>query len=167
MLRQLAIIASIGALAGCRTHAEPKPVIAQQVPVKLAAPGHLPLDARILLSDRMQQHGYELTNLMWAMLFLENGEVAGRADWIASSSWIADPSAAEDRALMESLPQRFFDLQNDLVERARVVAKIARAEPQDSAALVQAFGNLYETCVRCHSIYLYGDEDSESLAGGR
>ncbi len=141
---------------GCRTTVEPKPLerASAEPPGKLAAPQYLSNDARLMLSDRMQRHGRDLTNLMWSMLFLENDAVARDAEMVAATGWIANPS---DRALLESLPASFFDLQRDLAERARIVAQMARQSSLDHWAMTRAFASLSETCVRCHSIYLYGD----------
>lgn len=124
---------------------------------RLPSPEYLPPEARLLLSDRMQRHGFDMTNLMWAMLFLENDVVAEIADGIAAGPWLVEPEPGEDDQLNALLPRRFFELQGHLLDQAKALAAAARAKPANAQAVGRAFGALSETCVTCHATYLYGD----------
>ncbi|MCC7383182.1 MAG: cytochrome c [Deltaproteobacteria bacterium] len=131
---------------------------------RLPSPEYLPPEARLLLSDRMQRHGFDMTNLMWAMLFLENDVVAEIADGIAAGPWLVEPEPGEDDQLNALLPRRFFELQGQLAEQAKALAAAARAKPANAQAVGRAFGALSETCVTCHATYLYGD--AKVVGGG-
>lgn len=151
-------------LASCRSGpgeqttpapAAPAPAMAERR--SLPAPEYLSADARLLLGERMQRHGYDMTNLLWAMVFLENEVVAEIAEAIATEPSITEQSGETPDALDQLLPQRFFELQRQLTSEARALATIARKSPMDTEGVSAAFGKLSRTCVSCHSTYLYGD----------
>lgn len=109
--------------------------------------------ARGLVSTSMEQHAQDMTDLLWAVVFLENTEAAAIADGIAEQPRIARPtnqSARDD--VNQSIPDRFFQLQDRLRDDARALSKAAK--DGDDAAIAKSFGKLNETCVTCHSTYL-------------
>lgn len=109
--------------------------------------------ARGLVSTRMEQHAQDMTDLLWAVVFLENTEAAAIADGIAEQPRIARPtkqSARDD--VNQTIPDRFFQLQDRLHDDARALSKAAKGG--DDVAIAKAFGKLNESCVTCHSTYL-------------
>src|SRR5688572_18175557 len=94
------------AITACRTAGEPKPLpsAAPETRTQLPPSEYLSNEARLLLSERMERHGLDLTNLMWAMLLLDNEGAAHNADKISATGWIADPNEAGDQVLIASLP---------------------------------------------------------------
>lgn len=109
--------------------------------------------ARGIVSTRMEQHAQSMTDLLWAVVFLENTEAAAIADGIAEEPRIARPTNQSSKTeLSQTIPERFFELQDRLHDDARALSKAARSG--DDAAIAKAFGKLNESCVACHSTYL-------------
>lgn len=109
--------------------------------------------ARGLVTTRMESHAQDMTDLLWAVVFLENTEAAAIADGIVEQPRIARPtkeSAPDD--LNRTIPESFFVFQDQLRDDARAVSKAAKSG--DDAAIAKAFGKLNETCVACHATYL-------------
>lgn len=109
--------------------------------------------ARGLVTTRMETHAQDMTDLLWAVVFLENTEAAAIADGIVEQPRTARPtreSAPED--LNRTIPESFFVFQDELRDKARAVSKAAKEG--DDAAIAKAFGKLNETCVACHATYL-------------
>jgi hypothetical protein len=135
---------------------------------KLPAPAHLPETARDLLTERMMNHGNDMSDLMWATLFLDDQSVADIADHISTTPRFARPLTRDATELNSLLPPEFFELQDQLVERATELAENARRK--DADAMAASYGALMQTCVRCHSVYMseppatdlgsLGEEDS-------
>jgi hypothetical protein len=119
---------------------------------KLPAPAHLPEAARDLLTERMMNHGNDMSDLMWATLFLDDQSVGDIADHIRSTPRFARPLSKDATELNSLLPKEFFALQDELVERATELAEAA--ERRDADAMAASYGALMQTCVRCHSVYM-------------
>jgi hypothetical protein len=119
---------------------------------KLPAPAHLPEAARDLLTERMLNHGNDMSDLMWATLFLDDQSVADIADHIRTTPRFARPLTRDATELNSLLPAEFFALQDQLVERATELADSARR--RDADAMAASYGALMQTCVRCHSVYM-------------
>jgi hypothetical protein len=133
----------------------------------LPEPGWLRPQAREMLTARMQRHGDDMMFLMASVVLLSHDGAEALAGQIAAEPRIGRPGPGERDTLNALLPTRFFDLQDQLRDRARAVADAARA--RDDARLVKAYGQLAETCVSCHSAYLRDPGDGypidESPAG--
>lgn len=97
-----------------------------------------------------------MTDLVWAVLYLEHSQV-GR---IASE--IAEPhlgrTREQDDPLRTMFPETYFELERELLARARELADTASTK--DANAIASAYGRLAETCVRCHAVYL-DDRDTK------
>lgn len=119
---------------------------------KLPAPAHLPEAARGLLTERMMNHGEDMSDLMWATLFLDDQSVADIAEHIRTMPRFARPLTGDATELNSLLPAEFFSLQDQLVERASELAESARHK--DAEAMAASYGALMQTCVRCHSVYM-------------
>ena len=119
---------------------------------KLHAPAHLPKAARGLLTERMMNHGDDMSDLMWATLFLDDQSVRDIADDIRTTPRFARPLSRDATELNSLLPREFFALQDQLVERATELAEAA--ERRDAEAMAASYGALMQTCVRCHSVYM-------------
>ena len=119
---------------------------------KLPPPPHLPETARALLSEQMLDHGRDMSDLLWATLFLDDESVRDIADHIRSAPRLARPQTRDASELNSQLPAEFFDLQDELVRRATELADVA--ESRDPQLMAARYGELAETCVRCHMMYL-------------
>lgn len=118
----------------------------------LPPPGYLPAAARALLGERMEQHAEGVTDLLTSVVLLDHEAAADVARDIADQPRLARPLPGQSDGLNASLPKRFFDLQDELQERARAVAKAAGS--RDDRKLAQSFAALTQTCVACHATYL-------------
>lgn len=125
----------------------------------LGAPDWLPNEAREMLASRMQRHGEELLLLLVSVMTLHHEETERLAEQVAAEPRLGRPSPGESGTISSLLPERFFDLQEELQVRARAMAEAARTK--DDTRIVRAYGQLAETCVSCHSVYLNADEPAE------
>lgn len=122
----------------------------------LAEPAHLPSVARGLLKQRMARHGNDMTELMSTVAVLDFEGAAKAARHVAEEATIARPVGSDATELNAQLPERFFQLQDDLKASARTMA--TAAEAHDANALADSFGRLARTCVSCHQVYLNDDK---------
>jgi hypothetical protein len=136
---------------------------ASRRPPKLHAPDYLPIQAREMLAARMQRHGEEMMYLTAMVLTLNHEGAAHLAEHIAEEPRIARPGPDEHGTISQLLPARFFDLQDELNERAKVMASAARTGANDE--MVQAYGRLTQTCVSCHEAYLSDDDATDAESG--
>lgn len=125
----------------------------------LGAPEWLPREAREMLSARMQRHGEEMMLLLVSVMTLQHEDSEILAMQVAAEPRLGRPAAGESGTINALLPPRFFDLQEELQARARLMAEAARAK--DDTRIVRAYGQLAETCVSCHSVYLSAQEHAE------
>jgi cytochrome c' len=132
-------------------------------PPKLRAPDYLPVQAREILFGRMQRHGEEMMYLTAMVLTLNHEGAAHLADHIAEEPRIGRPRPEEHGTISELLPERFFDLQDELNDRAKDMASAARTGANDK--MVQAYGRLTQTCVSCHEAYLADDDATGEESG--
>jgi hypothetical protein len=119
---------------------------------KLPAPDHLPETARSLLTERMLNHANDMSDLMWATLFLDDQSVQDIADHIRTTPRFARPLTNDATELNVLLPAEFFALQDELSVRASELAESARR--RDADAMAASYGAVMQTCVRCHSVYM-------------
>lgn len=124
----------------------------------LAEPKDFPAAARQALAQRMSQHADQLEWVLSAALMLNYDLAARSATNLADDPKLAPPPPGDLDTLNAALPKRFFVLQAQLAKKARAVATAAKAK--DDVKLSQAVGKLTETCVACHSAYLYGPAGS-------
>ncbi|MEY4543968.1 MAG: hypothetical protein RL685_163 [Pseudomonadota bacterium] len=118
----------------------------------LPAPDWLPTEAREVLSSRMQRHGEEMMLLLVSVMTLQHPDTEILAEHIAAEPRLGRPAKGETGTISAMLPPRFFELQDELQVRARAMAEMARTS--DPSRIVRAYGQLAETCVSCHSVYL-------------
>lgn len=109
--------------------------------------------ARAVIATKMDRHAQDMTDLMWAVVFLEHDAAAEIADEIASEPRMARPTGDQDGDLANArIPEDFFRLQDELRTQANALA--AGARKGDDAAIAEAYGRLSQTCVSCHAKYL-------------
>ena len=112
-----------------------------------------------MLSARMERHGEEMMLLLVSVMTLHHEDTELLAEQVGAEPRLGRPSPGEKGTISALLPPRFFGLQDQLVERAHAVAEAARAK--DNGRIVRAYGQLAETCVSCHSVYLTPDSEFE------
>jgi cytochrome c556 len=116
--------------------------------------GDPPLSAalRALVRQKMAQHSKQMNELVWAVVFLDHRETARLATAVATESRLGRAASSDATELNSALPPRFFALQEQLKERAENLAAAART--WDAHAVARGYGQLAETCVSCHEVYL-------------
>ncbi|MGZ3404931.1 MAG: hypothetical protein ACXVAN_00700 [Polyangia bacterium] len=120
----------------------------------LGEPEYLPEPARSLLHTRMQHHGAAMTELLATVVLLDYEGTERAAHEIATEPRLARPTSMDATQLNARLPERFFVLQDQLHTRAAQLESAATA--RDPGRLADSYGQLTETCVACHSVYLTG-----------
>jgi hypothetical protein len=137
--RLIPLLLALGC-SGVPATAPPAPIRSEPIPIEL----------RLLLDERMQRHGYDLTHLLWSMLLLEDEASAGFAQAIAEDTTLS----GLDGPTEAQLPRRFLELELELRTRAKALARAVRSTERDSRAVSEAFAELSRTCIQCHSTYL-------------
>ena len=118
----------------------------------LPPPEHLPSAARSVLKQRMERHGRDMGDLMWAVLLLDYDTTQKLARQVSTEPLLARPLSGDASELNALLPERFFTLQDELKTHAAALARVApRHDPE---AMAEAYGRLARTCVACHQVYL-------------
>jgi hypothetical protein len=107
----------------------------------------------------MERHGEVMMLLLLSVMTLHHEDTELLAEQVAVEPRLGRPNPGEKGTISALLPARFFGLQDELVERAHAVAAAARAN--DNGRIVRAYGQLAETCVSCHSVYLTPDSQFE------
>jgi hypothetical protein len=125
---------------------------------RLPQPDYLPDLARKLLRERMSRHGDDMQQLLMAVTLLERERVKAIATDIANEPRLVRPMPGDEDALNAALPAQLFVLQDELRLRAKALA--TAADKPNDPALATSFGRLTETCVACHSAFLYPQERS-------
>lgn len=108
-----------------------------------------------MLHGRMDRHGEVMMLLLLSVMTLHQNDTELLAEQVAAEPRIGRPGPAEKGTLNALLPTRFFGFQDELTARAHALAEAARAS--DNGRIVHAYGQLVETCVSCHSVYLNPD----------
>jgi len=126
---------------------------------KLLRDKPFPLEARKILNARMQQHAANMEQLLWSALVLDYPSIEKSAEGIASAPKILRPTAGPQDPLNSLLPERFFDLQDQLYANAGKLA--IAAKQRDDKAIAASFSALGATCMSCHSLYLRIDADKK------
>jgi hypothetical protein len=114
-------------------------------------PQPLPGAARALLHGRMVSHARDMGDLVSAIMLLEYPRIHERATAISTEITLARPLTDDATELAASVPASFFDLQDELRERARTLD--LAAQEQSAMHVADAYGRLSETCVRCHASF--------------
>jgi len=144
-------------MAGACASTPPHPVQQDQLANAVAAPdratppAYLSNAARELLRNRMASHAGDMSTLVSAIMILDYPRIAERAAAIASDANLARPLSDDATELASSIPSSFFDYQDELKVRARTLEEAARQ--QAAFRVADAYGQLSQTCVRCHAVY--------------
>lgn len=113
----------------------------------------LPEPARELLRDDMMRHGQTLEQLLWSAVMLEHAATADAARDLLTQPRIPRPAPTTGEPQRGQIPMSFFDLQDRMYAAASELHRAATA--RDDMAAAKAYGDLTQTCIACHSIYLH------------
>ncbi len=132
----------------------PEPPLAPDTP-KLVRTKPLPELARASIRNRMQNHGDDTENLLWATLMLDYELTEGIAKVISKEPTLARPQEDDLTTINAMLPPEFFDLQDELVTSVDAIGRAAKA--RNDEAIASEYGKIVKTCISCHSLYLNFD----------
>lgn len=135
--------------ATASTDAPPRP--AQFANRHLPPPQHLSEDVRAALKRTMNAHGDDLTMLLWSILFLDLDAASETAKGIAGRP----PLTPKEDEKLGRIPPQLLVLGSQLNEQAVKLSEMSKQPERDSEGFARAFGELAQTCVRCHAVYLY------------
>lgn len=151
MIRMLSIL-SVVTLAACASSQGSQQQKAAVMPRKrMPAPEHLSPEIREHFRREMTAHGDDMTVLLWSILFLDVDGAADFAQEIKQMNWLKRPAEGEE----SQVPERIYALQEELVSRAEKLSAVASAGDHEPEELANVFGEVAQTCVKCHSYYLY------------
>jgi hypothetical protein len=137
--------------AGQRPPPDARPTtVTAPLSARLLPPADLPGPVRQVLQSLMAQHRGDMADLVAASMGVLYEDMARAADRVAATS-LSRPLTGDATELNAFLPARFFDLQDELVLRARTLAGVARQH--DAGATASAYAAISETCVNCHATY--------------
>jgi hypothetical protein len=111
--------------------------------------------AKAILRDRMSSHAEDMSDLVSAIMVLQYSRIIGRADKIAEDVNLSRPTSNDATELNASLPEKFFVRQDDLKAAARELSAAGRSA--NPYRVAEAYGQISETCVRCHADFRPGN----------
>ena len=118
---------------------------------QLPKPGWMTPAARAALRQKMRRHAVLADRLTRAVIMLQNDKARRLVDQIQAVPPIIRPAEGEPDPL--KIPQQFFAFQDAFRTQAQAMAGAAS---KGAMAMAGAFGQLAETCVKCHWVYTRG-----------
>lgn len=158
--KSTAIVGSLvlATLAGAAVFLHARPSAKEE----LARPSTIPPALLSVLKTKMGQHDLQMKELMTRVVLLDDDGIARAAGEIFDEPSLARPILGDE--LNQLLPERFFALQDDLRNSARLL--VIASSHHDRAAVAEDFAALSKTCVACHDVYLRGADVTATRAGG-
>jgi hypothetical protein len=113
---------------------------------KQLEPETLSTESKAFLKGKMKSHIKDMKDLSIAVAILKAAEVQRLAQGIANAPRL-------DKSMGESskLPDRFFELQDELKKNAQAVSDAGKAN--DTNAMLSTYQELIGTCVSCHASF--------------
>jgi hypothetical protein len=158
--KSTAIVGSLAlaTLVGAAVFLRPRPSAKDELP----RPAAIPPAMLSVLKTKMGQHDLQMRELMTRVVLLDDDGVARAAGAIFDEPSLARPILGDE--LNALLPDRFFALQDDLRNRARLL--IIASTHHDRPAVADEFAALSKTCIACHDVYLRGADVATTRSGG-
>jgi hypothetical protein len=120
---------------------------------EMSTPEHIPPAARAVIRSKMSRHRAQLGDLVSSVIVLDYDGAARAAGAIFDEPALARPITGDE--LNGLLPERFFELQDQLGQGAR--ALVEAAARKDAPRLGEEFGRVTKTCIACHDLYLHAE----------
>jgi len=158
--KSVAIVGSlvVATLVGGAVFLRPRPSAKEE----LARPAAISPAMLSVLETKMGQHDLQMRELMTRVVLLDDDGVARAAGAIFDEPALARPILGDE--LNALLPGRFFALQDDLRNHARLL--VIASSHHDRAAVADEFAALSKTCINCHDVYLRGADIAATRRGG-
>jgi hypothetical protein len=119
---------------------------------RLADPSGIPEAARQVLRTKMGRHDFQMRAVLSRVVLLDDDGIARAAGEIYDEPALARPVGGDE--LNQLLPERFFQLQDELKAHAKKL--VIASQAHNRAAVADEFAGLARTCVSCHDVYLHG-----------
>lgn len=113
---------------------------------KQLEPAELSAESRIFLKGKMKLHIKDMRDLSIAVAVINMAEVQRLAQGVANA-----PRLDRNMGPASLLPERFFDLQDELKKNAQTLSDAGKAN--DAQASLAAYQQLVSTCVTCHATF--------------
>ena len=97
---------------------------------------------------------HDMGELVSAVMVLDYARIQNLAEAIATEPRLARPLAHDATDANAALPERFFELQDQLRGRAGELGSAAAS--QQAMRIAEAYGQLSQTCVECHATFRPG-----------
>jgi hypothetical protein len=161
VLKSATVIGSLvlATLVGGALFLRPRPTAQEKLP----EPGNIPSAARQVLRSKMGRHDLQMRTLLSRVVLLDDDGTARAAGEIFDEPALARPLANDE--LNRLLPERFFELQDELHARAKKL--VVASQAHDRRAEAEEFAALTKTCVACHDVYLHDAGSVTPLPGER
>jgi hypothetical protein len=139
----------LAAVIGLAVLLRPKPIAREELP----ASASIPPAVRQIVRTKMARHDAQMRTLLSRVVLLDDDGVARAAGEVFDEPSLARPVAGDE--LNGLLPERFFQLQDELKQRARRL--VIASQKRDHDAIADEFGSLAKICVSCHQVFLHGE----------
>jgi hypothetical protein len=148
--KSLTLIGSaiLATTVGAALFLRPRPTAHEE---RLAEPSGIPPAARAVLRTKMRRHDLQMQAMLSRVVLLDDDGIARAAGEIYDEPALGRPVAGDE--LNQLLPDRFFQLQDELKAHAKQL--VIASQAHDRAGVAEAFGALARTCVGCHDVYLH------------
>lgn len=113
---------------------------------KQLEPHELSAENKTFLKGKMKNHIKDMKELSIAVAILKASEVQRLAQGIANA-----PRLDKSLGPASQLPDRFFELQDELKKNAQAVSDAGKAN--DMNAMLSTYQELIGTCVTCHASF--------------
>lgn len=110
------------------------------------APENVSEASRTFLKSKMKNHIKDMKDLSIAVATIKASEVQRLAQGIANTARLDKTTAAAN-----SLPPRFFELQDELKKNAQALADAGKANTMDG--MLTGYQSLVSTCMQCHAAF--------------
>lgn len=110
------------------------------------APENVSDASRALLKSKMKNHIKDMKELSIAVATIQAAEVQRLAQGIANAGRLDKNTSGANQ-----LPERFFELQDELKKNAQALADAGKANTMD--AMLSNYQELVSTCMQCHAAF--------------
>jgi hypothetical protein len=139
---------ALAAVVGAAALLRPRQLAHEQLPASTS----IPPAAIQAVKSKMGRHEAQMKALVSRVVLLDDDGVARVAGEIFDEPALARPVAGDE--LNGLLPERFFELQDDLRARARRL--VIAAGRHDHDAMADELAGVTKSCVSCHQVFVHG-----------
>lgn len=139
---------ALAAVVGVAALLRPRQLAHEELP----APAAIPPAALRVVKSKMVRHEDQMKALVSRVILLDDDGVARVGGAIFDEPALARPVSGDE--LNGLLPERFFELQDDLRARARRL--VIAAGRHDHDAMADEFAAVTKSCVTCHQVFVHG-----------